>query len=77
MTRINATALLSVYLAEQAKELFDSLAGEATVERNKLMELHLLADHATRTFKCSAEATGRVMGLAVVCQSALWLEKAK
>lgn len=49
MHSINITALLSVYLAEQGKELFDSLADGATVEQDKLMELHLLADHVTRT----------------------------
>lgn len=55
---MNAAALLSIYMAVQSKELCNSLANGRTITQEKLMEQSHLADHTTRTLKCTAEASG-------------------
>lgn len=54
---MNAAALISVYMAVQVKELYNSLANGGTVDWEKLMELSHHADHTTSTLKCTTHAT--------------------
>lgn len=74
---MNAAALLSIYMAVQSKELCNSLANGRTITQEKLMEQSHLADHTTRTLKCTAEASGGVVAHTTVGQRALWLNNAR